>query len=184
MVDFVKDEFGYDMKWKKEWLPHYKMSDLMIEPTVSFISFPNNFPVEKKKFLGRASIKDSFGKNYDNFAVTMDDFEISAELKQKLLSIEYAVNAQVHLYNKNDLIPLCGKSGLGYYKTLQLFPVGYLDLGFVPLWSFPSSKKNDTRFTSIAPSLKLFKLGSIGYKLHGAAIIDDFNKAIKSKNSL
>lgn len=43
-------------------IPHCKMSDLMIAPMASFIGYgcPDN-----EAFWGRASIKNSFGKNFD-----------------------------------------------------------------------------------------------------------------------
>lgn len=51
-------------------IPHCKMSDLMIAPMASFIGYgcPDN-----EAFWGRASIKNSFGKNFDNRTITMTE---------------------------------------------------------------------------------------------------------------
>ena len=61
MIDFVKDEFGYDMKWKKEWLPHYKMSDLMVEPTISFFLILKIFLLKRRSFWAEHLLKILLG---------------------------------------------------------------------------------------------------------------------------
>lgn len=157
-------------------MPHCKMADLMISSMASFIGYgcPN-----KEAFWGRASIKNSFGKNLDNRTITMDDFEISPELEKKILNTyKSGFEIQIHLYFKKQLLPVCGESGLTYYHPLQgLLPMGYLSLDFSPLWSFPNDEKTDDTRISYPPDLKYLKFRCISYYLNEATTIDDFGKS-------
>lgn len=157
-------------------IPHCKMSDLMIAPMASFIGYgcPDN-----EAFWGRASIKNSFGKNFDNRTITMDDFEISPELEKKLLNTHKSgFEVQIHLYFKKQLLPICGESGLTYYQPLQgLLPMGYLSLDFSPLWL--RSNTDDTRIISYVPDLKYLKFNYLNYYLNEATTIEDFGKTGK-----
>lgn len=159
-------------------IPHCKMSDLMVSPTASFIGY--GCP-DKEAFWGRASIKNSFGKNLDSRTVTMDDFEISPELEKKILNTyKSGFEIQIHLYFKKQLLPTCGKSGLTYYQSLQgLLPMGYLSLDFFPLWSFPNDEKTDDTRISYPPDLKYLKFRYVSYHLNEATIIEDFGETGK-----
>lgn len=163
--------------WTKDQkdIPRCKMSDLMISPMASFIGY--GCP-DKEAFWGRASIKNSFGKNFDSRTITMDDFEISPELEKKILNTyKSGFEIQIHLYFKKQLLPACGKSGLTYYQPLQgLLPMGYLSLDFSPLWSFPNNEKTDDTRISYSPNLKYLKFNYLYYHLNEATTIDDFGK--------
>ena len=114
-------------------LTHYTFNDILIANTIAFYDRFN------QKYLGRAKIKESFGKSFENLisqngVIPLPDFDLSSELEQKIINAiktyKTALKSQVHIYNRNISLAPVGNTNLKFNEIQPAFPIGVFNFYF------------------------------------------------------
>ena len=146
-------------------IDHYTFNDILIANTIAFYDRFN------QKYLGRAKFKESFGKSFENFitqngVIPLSDFDLSAELKQKIINAiktyKTALKGQVHIYNKNISLVSVGNTNLNFNEIQPSLPIGV----FIFYFDVDCNTENDL-------DLKCCFCNGFRYSTNGNIEIDD-----------
>lgn len=155
-------------------LTHYTFNDILIANTIAFYDRFN------QKYLGRAKIKESFGKSFEklisqNGVISLSDFDLDSELEQKIINAiktyKTALKGQVHIYNKNISLAPVGNTNLKFNEIQPAFPIGVFNFYFIPSENFNS--ENFDNENNLDLNLSNCICNDFRYSTNGNIEIDD-----------